>query len=91
MSEDALRLPGFLTPKSDYRKALTLHRLEHRYNHHPPKSEEVAILHENVRKYCLDLAMMLEEIVPEGYEKELMHYRLEEVMFWGNASIARHS
>jgi hypothetical protein len=42
-----------------------------------------------IREECLKLAELINEIVPEGKEKEISLMKTEEVMFWANAGIAR--
>jgi hypothetical protein len=42
-----------------------------------------------VRQACRRLADELNAKLPEGREKSLAITHLEEVMFWGNAAIAR--
>lgn len=64
--------------------------LEKRFMHHPPKDMGTVENHQAVRNWCLDLASMLNQIVPEGREKALVITHLEEVMFWANAGIARN-
>ena len=63
--------------------------LERRFKHHPPKNTEVASVHEDVRSCCLVLARFINDVAPDGREKSLAVTKLEEVMFWANAAIAR--
>lgn len=63
--------------------------LENRFRHHAPKDDVVAMNHGAVRAGCLSLALLLEEIVPDGREKSLAVTNLEQVIFWANAAIAR--
>ena len=63
--------------------------LERRFNHHPPATPGRADLHEAVRMICKSVAYGLSEMVPDGREKSLALTKLEEVMFWANAAIAR--
>lgn len=44
---------------------------------------------EDIRRLCGGLASYINDIVLEGREKETAVDRLEEVMFWANAGIAR--
>ena len=64
--------------------------LENRFMHHPPKDEHIGLVHGAVRAMCLNLAVELNRIVPEGREKSLAIIHLEEVMMWANAGIARN-
>jgi hypothetical protein len=63
--------------------------LENRFNFHPATDPEVGQRHQNVRNRCLHLATELSKVVPPGREKTLMITKIEEVMFWANAGIAR--
>jgi hypothetical protein len=63
--------------------------LELRFLYHPPASEDVRDLHAKVRAHCLDLARMLDFILPECRERSLAITHLEETMMWSNAAIAR--
>ena len=42
-----------------------------------------------IRGKCLELAKLIEEVVPEGREKNLALTKSEEAMFWANSGIAR--
>lgn len=64
--------------------------LDNRFEFHAASSEEKRNEHTSVREQCRVLATALNEI-PEGREKSLAITHLEEVMFWANAAIARHS
>jgi hypothetical protein len=63
--------------------------IEHRFAFHPATSEEKRDAHTSVRQNCRVLADFLNEKLPEGREKALAITHLEEVMFWGNAALAR--
>lgn len=65
------------------------HDLTNRFHYHPPATENVKVKHEDIRNSCLTLANFINEALPEGREKSLAITKLEEVMFWSNASIAR--
>lgn len=45
--------------------------------------------HSSVRDKCYALASELNHLLPPGREKSLALARLEEVMFWSNAAVAR--
>lgn len=62
--------------------------LEWRFTYHPPNDENKA-RHHFVRRECLDLAEYFDTNLVDGREKSLALTKLEEVMFWANASIAR--
>lgn len=64
--------------------------LNNRFKHHPP--DEVAVSrHSFVRKTLLDASLNVVEALSEGREKSLFLTKMEEAMFWANASIARES
>ena len=63
--------------------------LQNRFTYHPPKPEKAKV-YEQIRKQCLDLALNLDVWCPESREKSLAITKLEEVVFWANASIARN-
>jgi len=62
--------------------------LEQRFTYHAPKEgqpETYAAVHGN----ALSLACTLEALCPQSRELSLALTKLEEVVFWANASIAR--
>jgi hypothetical protein len=61
--------------------------LDNRFKLHP--AGDRAGTHELVRHVCGHLADDLNRLVPDGREKSLAMTKLEEVMFWANAGIAR--
>lgn len=63
--------------------------LPERFGYYRPQSEEVAAKFPTIRGACLELAELIDETVEDGREKALALTKLEEVMFWANASIAR--
>jgi hypothetical protein len=68
---------------------MDIYDLENRFAYHTPKDEKTGLTHGDVRAKCLNLAVQLNELVPEGREKSLAITHLEEVMMWANAGIAR--
>lgn len=63
--------------------------LINRFKFHPADTEKKAQAHEKVRQLCLNAAVYLNDLVPEGREKALALTKMEEVMFWANAGLAR--
>jgi hypothetical protein len=64
--------------------------IERRFTFHAPATEEKREAHGSVRQGCRELAAALNELLPEGDEKLTAIRKLEEVMFWSNAALARH-
>lgn len=65
--------------------------IENRFAFHAATTEEKRDAHTSVRQQCRVLADFLNEKLPEGREKSLAITHLEEVMFWGNAGLARNN
>jgi hypothetical protein len=63
--------------------------IEHRFAFHAASTQEKRDEHTSVRQQCRQLADSLNEALPEGREKAVVMTKLEEVMFWANAAIAR--
>ncbi|MGN7137222.1 Acb2/Tad1 domain-containing protein [Streptomyces pseudogriseolus] len=63
--------------------------IEHRFAFHAAATQEKRDAHTSVRQQCRLLADELNELLPDGREKSLALTKLEEVMFWANAAIAR--
>jgi hypothetical protein len=59
-----------------------------RFYYHAPDAEAVK-RHEDVRSRIRNVALSLDNLLPEGREKSLAITKLEEAMFWANAAIAR--
>lgn len=69
---------------------LTSDQLKHRFDYHPPTSDDRRERHERVRAACLEAAeVVVEETGPSTREQSLAITKLEEAMFWANAAIAR--
>jgi hypothetical protein len=64
--------------------------IANRFKFHPADTDKKAEAHERVWTLCLITANALNELIPEGREKALAFTKLEEVMFWSNAALARH-
>lgn len=63
--------------------------INNRFRFHPASTESRQHAHELVRNQCGTLARILNDELPEGREKSTVMTKLEEVMFWANAAIAR--
>ena len=64
--------------------------LGHRFKHHTPRSDETIALHAAVRGRAFGFASFIEEACPPSRERSLALTKIEEAMFWANASIARN-
>lgn len=64
--------------------------LVNRFKQHVLNSDEIEKT-ELIRSVALSFSAVLNDLVPEGREKALAITHLEEVVFWGNAGIARQS
>ena len=63
-------------------------RVDNDFRFHPA-TPLTGPMHDTVREICRGAAHSLMAITPEGREQSLMLTKLEEVMFWANAGIAR--
>lgn len=61
--------------------------IRRRYAHHAPDPDAVR-RHERVRQVLADAAVALNEAVPEGRYKALMHTALEQARLWANTGVA---
>lgn len=61
-----------------------------RFKFHPA-NEDTGPKHQEVRQACFTLAEILDGLVPDGRELSTAITKLEEVMMWANAGIARNS
>jgi hypothetical protein len=63
--------------------------IAYRFAFHAASTQEKRDEHTSVRQRCRQLADALNESLPEGREKAVVMTKLEEVMFWANAAVAR--
>lgn len=61
-----------------------------RVKHHPSKHDGIIAKHEDFREAVFKMGLIINTLVPNCQEKDLALTKLEEVMFWGNAGIARN-
>lgn len=67
---------------------ITKKDLETRFTCHPPKGDQTET-YEKLRKTAKQLANKINTSCPDSREKSLAITKLEEAIFWANASIAR--
>lgn len=60
-----------------------------RFTYHAPKEGQPE-KYEALRDRARNLSFLIEDLCPESREKSLAITKLEEVVFWANASIARN-
>jgi hypothetical protein len=65
-------------------------QINHNFNFHPATTEEKRNEHGSIREECRGLANFIVSKVDPSRERSLALTKLEEVMFWANAGIARN-
>lgn len=63
-------------------------QIENAFTYHAPKGDQ-AQRYENIRAMAKHVALNLLELCPEGRELSVAITKLDEVVFWANAAIAR--
>lgn len=66
-----------------------MQKMEKIFTYHKPKKEQERIFVE-IRAKALDLGSYIDSYVPEGKEREMALTKLEEVVMWANAAVARN-
>ena len=61
--------------------------IEHRFTHHKRKVQ--GLIHMQIRDKAKELAHLMNVMLPQSREKSLAFTKLEECVFWANASVAR--
>lgn len=67
-----------------------LNEFKVRFTYHPPKEEQVAAFQE-IRAQAMYLARYITQASPDCRERSLAITKLEEVVMWANAGIARRT
>lgn len=65
-------------------------KLENQFMYHIAEGTQ-PLQYATVRGECLELARLIVVLCPESEERDQAIKRLNEVMFWANAAVARHS
>jgi hypothetical protein len=68
---------------------MNIEELDKRFTYHAPKADQPK-RYEQIRQNAYVLANLIEQTCPESREKSLAITKLEEVVFWANAAIARN-
>ncbi len=63
--------------------------LENRFTYHAPKNADMVDTYATMRSSGFALAQYINDVCPESREKSLAITKLEEVVMWANAAIAR--
>lgn len=63
--------------------------LDNRFTYHSPKNSQPE-RYESIREKAKEFAILITQCCPESRETEVSMVRLEEAVFWANASIARN-
>lgn len=61
--------------------------IKNRFGFHPA-TEQTKAQHQIVRSAFIELAAMLDELLPPGRESALVMTKLQEAAMWANASVA---
>jgi len=67
-----------------------IRRMINDFTHHPPQNEQEIRQHELVRETVFTCAEDLFKLCPVSRELSIVLTKLEEAMFWANASLARN-
>lgn len=62
--------------------------IEHRFTYHPPTGDQPD-KYGKIRTRAKDYAILLTHLCPESRELSIALTKLDEVVFWANAAIAR--
>jgi hypothetical protein len=64
--------------------------IENNLTYHAPKPGQPA-LYEKIREKAKEFAYLIDELTPISREQSVAMTKLEEVVFWANAAIARNT
>lgn len=77
--------------KEEYYRRELVKNLQNRFKWHTPATDLIGKSHGKIRDTCLEMSYILIDLVPECDERKEAIKKLEEVMMWANAGIARNS
>lgn len=67
----------------------TIETINKNFTYHPPKEDQPK-RYQTLRDEAKELALLIDQSCPDSREKSLAFTKLEEAVFWANASIARN-
>lgn len=67
---------------------MTNEELTNRFTYHAPKDDQPE-RYVAIRAKALELALLINELTPEGREQSIAFTKLDEVVFFANSAIAR--
>lgn len=65
-------------------------QIANNFKHHAPANRSKIEDHDYIRNKCRNLAEKIDKTCPGSREKSIAITKLEEVMFWANAALARN-
>lgn len=68
---------------------MTKAEIDRRFAYHAPEADQPP-KYETIRAAAKSMAIILNELCPDSCERDIAITRIEEAMFWANASIARN-
>lgn len=71
-------------------KAFDINQIENRFTYHAPTPEQIE-QYQTIRNYAKDFAHFINNTLPFSRDKSLALTKLDEVVFWANAAIARNT
>ncbi|MCP4262775.1 MAG: hypothetical protein GY774_35500 [Planctomycetes bacterium] len=69
---------------------MNFEEIENRFTYHAPKGSQPGI-YELIRNNAKAFALIIDAHCPESREQSLAFTKLEEAIFWANASVARRT
>ncbi len=64
-------------------------QIKNNFKYHAPKGEQIEV-YKKIRENVKQIALMINEYIPDSREKSLSLTKLEEAVMWANAGLARN-
>ena len=64
-------------------------QIENNFKYHAPKEDQIEI-YKNIRENVKQVALLIDDYIPNSREKSLALTKLEETVMWANAGLARN-